>query len=196
MQIQVFHDILIYLSQNTDKYVAPPHEHKKISGGNTMKLGNISILVLFFVCMGSFNVFADDDAKKQELMDAVDYSVSLIESKGKAAFGELEAFRFNDGKDYIYITNYDAVVIMHPVAPELLNKDCTGIRGAKGKYFGAEMKSKAQSTGVGWTNYWWPNPAKNGEPDLKCSYFKVANMGGEKVIVYAASFGISEKGCE
>ncbi|MBN2298581.1 MAG: cache domain-containing protein [Deltaproteobacteria bacterium] len=161
-----------------------------------MKLCNISIWVLLCVTMCFSNVFADENAKKQELIDAVEYGVQLIESKGQAAFDELSAFRFDNGTGYLYITNYDAVVIMHPVAPELLNKDCTGIRGAKGKYFGAEMKSKAQSAGMGWTHYWWPNRDKNGEPDIKCAYFKVANMDGQKVIIYAASFGISEKGCE
>jgi len=161
-----------------------------------MKLRNMSVLVLVFVIMCFSNAFADENAKKQELIDSVEYGVQLIESKGQAAFDELSKFRFDNGAGYLYITDIDAVVIMHPVAPELLNKDCTGIRGAKGKYFGAEMKSKAQSAGMGWTTYWWPNRAKNGAPDLKCSYFKAANMDGQQVIIYAASFGISEKGCE
>ncbi len=173
-----------------------PLKSKKPSGGRSMKFLKMCFLALFFVTMSFSNVFADENTVKQELMNAVDHGVKLIESKGKAAFPELEAFRFNNGRDYLYITDYNAVVIMHPVAPELLNKDCTGIRGAKGKYFGAEMKSKAQSVGTGWTSYWWPNPEKNGQPDLKCSYFKIADMDGEKVIIYAASFGVSEAGCE
>lgn len=154
------------------------------------------LLVMLAVTLSVTNAFADD-AKKQELIDAVEYGVQLINSKGKAAFTELEDFRFDNGNGYLYITDWNAVVIMHPVAPELLNKDCTGIKGAKGKYFGAEMKHKAHNEGgTGWTSYWWPNREKGGAPDLKCSYFKTAMMDGDKVIVYAASFGISEQGCQ
>ena len=123
------------------------------------------------------------------------YGVKVIENKGKAALDELKSYRFGDGTGYVYVTDMSAVVLMHPVAPELVGKDCTAIKDAAGKYFGAEMKHKAHKTGSGWASYLWPNPAKNKQPELKCSYFKSANMGGTKVIVYAADFGISEAGC-
>lgn len=156
----------------------------------------IQVLSVILAVLLSFtNVFADD-AKRQELMDAVEYGVQLINSKGKAAFSELDTFRFDNGVGYLYVTNADFVVIMHPVAPELLNKDCTAIKGARGKYFGAEMKHKAINYGSGWTSYWWPNPKNNNVPELKCSYFKTAMMDGEKVTVFAAAFGISEQGCQ
>lgn len=138
---------------------------------------------------------ADDEAAKKELVSAVNYAVGVIEAKGKAALDELKKYRFGEG-NYVYVTDMGAVVIMHPVAPELLNKDCTQIKDAKGKFFGAEMKGKAEKYGSGWTSYWWPNPKKNNAPDLKCAFFKTANMAGTKVIVYAAAFGISEAGCQ
>lgn len=155
----------------------------------------LTLFVILTVALSFTNAFASD-AKRQELMDAVEYGVQLINSKGKAAFSELENFRFDNGAGYLYITNIDAVVIMHPVAPELLNKDCTSIKGAKGKYFGAEMKHKALNDGSGWTSYWWPNAKNNNVLELKCSYYNTATMNGEKVIVCAAAFGISEQGCQ
>lgn len=139
--------------------------------------------------------FADDAAKKKVLIDAVQYSVDVFEKKGRAGFDELKGFRFDGGDGYVYLTDIELVVIMHPVAPELLNKNCLAIKDTNGKYFGAEFKAKADKSGEGWTWYWWPNPAKNKQPELKCSYYKVANAKGEKVIVYAASYGITEQGC-
>jgi len=130
--------------------------------------------------------------RKNELTDAVNHAAKLIETKGKSALDELKAFRFAGGEGYVYVTDMDAVVIMHPVAKELLGKNCTAIKDAKGKFFGAEMKSKAEKEGSGWTSYWWPNPKNNNAPELKCSYFKTAKMGSEKVIVYAALFDVGE----
>ncbi|MRR14626.1 hypothetical protein EG833_04205 [archaeon] len=153
-----------------------------------------TFMVLAFVFINP--AFADDAAKKKALVDATQYAVDLIQKKGKPALDELKTFRFNNGEGYVYVTNWDTVVIMHPAAPELLNKNCIAIKDAKGKFFGAEMKSKAEKSGEGWTWYTWPDPSKNKQPDLKCTYYKVANMKGEKVIVYAADFGISQAACQ
>lgn len=163
-----------------------------------MKWSRCVFITLFIVSfMGIGPACADDAAKKKVLVDAVQYAVDLLEKEGRPAFAELKAFRFDNGNGYIYLTDMNLVVIMHPVAPELLNKDCTLIKDTKGKYFGAEFKAKAEKSGEGWTHYWWPNPAKSKQPELKCSYYKVAKMkNGEKVIAYAADFGISEQGCK
>lgn len=139
--------------------------------------------------------YAENAEGKKGLVDAVNYGVSVIESKGKAGLDELEKYRFANG-NYLYVTDMNAVVIMHPVAKELLNKDCTTIRATDGKYFGAEMRSKAEKSGSGWTSYMWPNHLKNKTPELKCSRFKIANMAGEKVVVYSALFGVTEEECK
>ncbi|HNY66988.1 MAG TPA: cache domain-containing protein [Deltaproteobacteria bacterium] len=159
------------------------------------KVFGAAAALVFWVLAITASSFADDAAKRKVLMDGVNYGVKVIENKGKAALDELKSYRFGDGTGYVYVTDMSAVVLMHPVAPELVGKDCTAIKDAAGKYFGAEMKHKAHKTGSGWASYLWPNPAKNKQPELKCSYFKSANMGGTKVIVYAADFGISEAGC-
>lgn len=156
------------------------------------------IFTTLFVCVVaitfSIPAFAATDPKK-ELIDAVSYGVKVLETKGKAGFDELKAYRFADGAGYLYLTNMDFIVVMHPVAPELLNKDCTAIKDAAGKFFGAEMKGKALKYGEGWTTYSWPNKAKGNAPEPKCSHFKVAKLpDGSKFVVYAALFGVGN--CE
>lgn len=160
-----------------------------------MELKRILLVCLVITAFFTTSAIADDAAGKKELIDAVNSGVKVLETKGKAGLDELEKYRFANG-NYLYVTDMNAIVIMHPVAKELLNKDCTTIRDLNGKYFGAEMKSKAEKSGSGWTSYMWPNHLKNKSPELKCVFFKTANMAGTKVIVYAAQFGISEAGCK
>jgi signal transduction histidine kinase len=152
------------------------------------------IFTLVMVCLVSLAFalpsFAASDPRK-ELIEAVDHAVKVLETKGKAGFDELKAYRFAEGSGYVYLTNMDFIVVMHPVAPELVNKDCTAIKDAAGKYFGAEMKAKALKSGEGWTTYSWPNKAKGNAPESKCSHYKVAKLpDGSKFIVYAALFGV------
>jgi signal transduction histidine kinase len=156
------------------------------------------IFTTLFVCLVvitfAIPAFAASDPKK-ELIEAVDHSVKVLETKGKAGMDELKSYRFANGEGYVYITNMEFIVIMHPVAPELVNKDCTTIKDAKGKYFGAEMKGKALKYGEGWTTYSWPNKAKGNAPEAKCSHYKIAKLpDGSKLIVYAALFGVGN--CE
>lgn len=162
---------------------------------NRVKFYGVVLIGVSLMFFPSSSSFADDAAKRQVLIDGVNYASKLLETKGKAAMDELKAYRFDNGKGYVYITDMNAVVLMHPVAPELVNKDCTAIKDAAGKYFGAEMISEAQKNGSGWASYMWPNPANNKKPELKCSYFKTANMAGTKVTVFTADFGISAAGC-
>jgi signal transduction histidine kinase len=160
-----------------------------------MKPGRIFVVCIVVIALGAPSIFADE-ARKKELIEAVNYGAKVLENKGKAGMDELKSYRFAAGEGYLYVTDMGAKVIMHPVAPELMNKDCTTIKDAKGKFFGAEMKGKAEKTGSGWTSYWWPNAKKNNTPELKCSHFKVATMAGQKVIVYASLFGVSEAECQ
>jgi signal transduction histidine kinase len=160
-------------------------------------MNQVKSIIAFFMILGIAATSANaEESRKKMLMDAVDHGVKTLETKGKAGMDELKTYRFADGEGYIYILSMDWVMIMHPVAPELVNKDTTTTKDAKGKYFGAEMKGKAIKYGSGWTSYWWPNPKTNNTPELKCSYYRVTSMDGRKVIVAAGLFGVSETECK
>jgi signal transduction histidine kinase len=150
-------------------------------------------LIVCLIVVGLCVPAAAAENRKKGLSDAVEYGVKTLEAKGKAGLDELKPFRFAGGEGYLYVTDMDGVVLIHP-AKELVNKNCTGIKDTKGKFFGAEMIGMAKKDGAGWTSYWWPNAKNNNTPELKCSYFKVAKMGAQKVIVYAGLFGV--EGCQ
>jgi len=155
----------------------------------------ISILCVFFVVITlAVPAFAASDPRK-ELIEAVDMGVKVLEAKGRAGFDELKAYRFDNGLGYIYIGTLDHVVVMHPVSPELINKRLDFIKDSNGKFFGAEMVGKANKYGQGWTSYAWPNKAKGGAIETKCSHYKVAKLpDGSKLIVYAGTFGVDNCG--
>ena len=151
-----------------------------------------TVLILLVIIAFCTPAFAED--RRKALMDAVDFGVKTLETKGKAGFVELKAYRFSNGEGYVYVGDTDGFVLMHPLAAELVGKDCTAIKDAKGKFFGAEMVAKAIKQGTGWTSYWWPNAKKNNTPELKCSYYRVTTMDGKKVIVYAGLYDVGN--CE
>jgi hypothetical protein len=181
-----FYFSLMQLFPNPIPYITRPKTLEVLP----MKLFK-SLTVCLVVAVLCVPAFAADN-KKKELTDAVDYGVKVLETKGKAGLDELKPYRFAGGEGYLYVTDMDSIVIMHPVAKELVGKNCTAIKDAKGKYFGAEMKSKAEKDGAGWTSYWWPNAKNNNTPEQKCSYFRAAKMGGQKVVVYGALYGVDE----
>jgi len=151
-----------------------------------------TVLILCVMIAFCIPAFAKD--RRTELIDAVDFAVKTLETKGNAGLAELKMYRFSNGEGYVYVGDTNGYILMHPVAPELLGKDCTAIKDAKGKFFGAEMVAKATKQGSGWTSYWWPNAKKNNIPELKCAFYRVTTMDGKKVIVYAGLYGVGN--CE
>lgn len=132
---------------------------------------------------------------KEEVVKAVNHAVGLLEGKGKAAFAELDKFRFCGEEGYVFIYDMKAVCLFHPISSKLVGKDQTMIQDAKGKYLVAEMLNKAKSPGYGWVPYHWLNPKTN-TVDPKCTYVKKCKMDGQDVFVAAGVYGIAELDCK
>ena len=88
----------------------------------------------------------------------------------------------------------EALCLMHPVSKGLVNNTTVTIKGARGKYFMAEAKHKAEQYGQGWVSYWWLNPTTQ-QIVPKCTFFRTASMDGTRVIVAAGIYGVDEAGC-
>ena len=151
----------------------------------------IGIITVFFVAT---NLYAATCAKS-DLIKSVDYAVGLINSKGKAALPELTKYRYCNGEGYVFVVEMDGKTILQPANPKLEGKDITVLQGAKGEYFGAEMKAKAQKYGEGWVSYVWENPKTKGL-EIKCSFVKAATMDGKKVFVGSGIYGITLDDCK
>jgi len=132
---------------------------------------------------------------KEDVVKAVDHAVALLESKGQAAFPELQKFRFCGEEGYVFIYNLKAVCLFHPISSKLVGKDQTMIQDAKGKYLVAEMNAKAMNPGYGWVPYHWLNPKTN-TVDPKCTYVKRCKMDGKDVWVAAGVYMQSLQDCK
>jgi cytochrome c len=149
------------------------------------------VLSLFAVSNG----YAAGNTTKAELVKAVNHAVDLINAKGKGALPELNKYRYADGEGYVFVVEIDGKTILQPANPKLEGKDITILQGAKGEYFGAEMKAKVQKSGEGWVSYVWENP-KTKALEIKCSYVKGATMDGKKVFVGSGLYGITLEDCK
>lgn len=159
-----------------------------------MKLLRIVIVMVVFLGICIPQAFGAT-CTKEDVRKAVLYAADLLKAKGKAALPELEKYRFCGEEGYVFICDMDTVVLFHPVYKKLVGVNQTSIQDAKGKYFGAELKAKAQKPGEGWVAYAWPNPTTK-VVENKCTYLKTTTMDGKKVMVCAGVYGISESDCK
>jgi signal transduction histidine kinase len=158
---------------------------------NKRTLTIVGVITFFLVATNGYA----ENCTKSDLYKAVDYAVGLINSKGKAALPELTKYRYCDGLGYVFVVEIDGKTILQPANPQLEGKDITVLQGAKGEYFGAEMKAKVQKSGEGWVSYVWENPKTKGL-EIKCSFVKAATMDGKKVFVGSGIYGIRLDDCK
>ena len=160
-----------------------------------MRLIQVFLAGMVVMALGISPVFAGGTCTKEDVQKAVDYAAKLLATKGKAAFADLEKFRFCGQEGYVYVSDLDGVMLMHPISKKLVNVNQASLQDPKGKYFYAEFIAKMKKDGQGWVSYTWMNPAtKTLEP--KCTYSKVTSMDGKKVFCGAGVYGISEEMCK
>lgn len=158
-----------------------------------MRCTKLMLISLVIIGLLSPNVFAGS-CTKDEVEKAVKYAANLINTKGQAAVAELEAYRYCGGEGYVFITDMQGLSVMHPILHNT-GQDTTRLQGAKGEYFGMEMKVKAEQNGEGWIAYTWQNP-KTKALENKCAYVKAATMGGKKVFAGSGVYGIGPELCK
>lgn len=158
-----------------------------------MKASRIAVGILLMLSLCVVPAFAGT-CSKADLIKAVDHAADLINAKGKAALPELKKFRFCGEEGYVFVVEMNGKNVMHPIQ-KLEGKDMSMLQGAKGEFFGAEMKAKAEKDGVGWVAYTWENQETK-KIETKCSYIKTATMDGVKVFVGAGIFGVPLSDCK
>ena len=91
---------------------------------------------------------------------------------------QIGSLRFGpEGKDYFFIIDARAQMIMHPINPALDGKDQSDFRDPKGKALFAEMASVCRDKGQGFVDYLWPKPGA-AEPVAKLSYVQLFKEWG------------------
>ena len=94
---------------------------------------------------------------------------SLPEAEAKKqAIAAIKSLRYSKD-EYFWINDADALMLMHPIKPELDGKNLINLKDPTGKLFFSEMASKVKSNGSGFVHYMWPKPG-NETPVQKVSY--------------------------
>lgn len=107
------------------------------------------------------------NARKKQLEDIVSLAASFVDSKyqqyqqgmlteeeaKQMALEELRALRYGSN-DYIWVSDYDSVLISHP-DPRLYLADYSRVRDRYGKLIVPSVVKIARENGAGFTSYWW-----------------------------------------
>lgn len=134
--------------------------------------------------------------KKEALTEPAAECKNLVEkaSASFAARGKDKTFAlinsmtgpFRKGEIYVYAADLNNVVLAHPANRELVGKNLTNLKDAKGKPFVEELHAVATGpAGAGWVEYWWLRHGEK-EPTLKRAY--IMKIPGEDIMVAAGYY--------
>lgn len=117
------------------------------------------------------SAFAADDSAKAIAM--VDKGEAYLVKNGKdALIKEINSKNpefINDGV-YLTMRALDGTQLAHPVNPKLIGKNMVVLPDADGKLFRKEIIDRAKSSGKGWVDYTYNNPATS-QIEKKSTYF-------------------------
>ena len=96
---------------------------------------------------------------------------AMPQDEAKAqALSALNAMRY-DGGNYLWVNDMHAVMVMHPIKPELDGKDLSAFADPTGKKLFAEMTETVRTSGEGYVGYHWAKPGYD-QPVEKLSFVK------------------------
>jgi len=82
-----------------------------------------------------------------------------------------------ENKDYFFISDLQARMVMHPINPSLDGKDMTDVKDPSGKPIFADFAKISKENGGGFVDYLWPKPGES-LPVPKVSYVKLFEPWG------------------
>ena len=94
----------------------------------------------------------------------------------RQAIAALKAMRYS-GDNYVWVNDFDARMVMHPIKPELNGKDMNSFKDKQGKKLFSNIAQTAKAQGDGFEQYMWPKPGKTQAVE-KFSYFKAFKPWG------------------
>ena len=92
------------------------------------------------------------------------------EQAQKQALEALKGMRYA-GNEYFWVNDMRPFMVMHPIRPELDNKDLSSNKDPDGKFLFVEFVKTVKEKGAGSVEYMWPKPGSD-TPVKKVSYVK------------------------
>ncbi|MCM0080490.1 cache domain-containing protein [Geomonas sp. Red32] len=88
----------------------------------------------------------------------------------KRALERIRSLRYA-GNEYFWINDFNARMVMHPIKPDMENKDQSALKDPDGKAIFSEFAEVGRTKGEGIVEYRWPKPGQTA-PVRKLSYVK------------------------
>jgi cytochrome c len=105
---------------------------------------------------------ATQKGNRQEAVAMVKRAVAMVKTEGRekafAAISDPANTDFHDRDLYIYVYDFNGVVLAHGNNPQMVGTPRIALRDMEGKFMIKEMITLAKTRGGGWINYKWPNP--------------------------------------
>ena len=96
-------------------------------------------------------------------------SGGLTEAEAKKqAAAEIGKIRYS-GNEYLWINDMTPKMVMHPIKPELVDKDLSGNKDPNGLALFVAFVDTVKASGSGFVDYLWPKPGAK-DPEPKRSY--------------------------
>jgi cytochrome c len=118
------------------------------------------------------------------IVEKVKEAVALIEKEGKKSFPKFKGAKskFIFAGTYMWINNYDGLMLMHPTKPAMENQNLIGLKDSNGKRFFVDMITACKEKGEGWVDYMWPKPGEQTR-SLKVGYVHKTTCDGVDIMV-------------
>ncbi|HEX5391796.1 MAG TPA: methyl-accepting chemotaxis protein [Rhodocyclaceae bacterium] len=125
----------------------------------------------------------DRKTKLRDVIETAQTTVGYFESQAKsgqvpeeeakkAALEALRQLRYNGGKDYFFVQDISAgLMLMHPLVPSLNGKSIEVLKDKAGNPFAVQLNNVAKEQGEGYVGYVWPHPGSE-EAVAKLSFIK------------------------
>jgi methyl-accepting chemotaxis protein len=143
----------------------------------------LGTLLVFGLALASLNseLLSGRKVKVQQLTESAYTLIARYEAEARAgrlseaeakqaALADVRALRYGDN-DYFWVNDMAAVMVMHPIKPDLDGKDLSTMKDAGGHPLFVEMVDVVKKSGADFYYYYWPKPGFQ-EPVRKISYIK------------------------
>lgn len=139
-----------------------------------MKIWRAAVMVCAMSTVPSAAVAANR-ATDAEAVAMVKQAVAMVKTAGRekafAAISDPADTRFHDRDLYIYVYDFNGVVLAHGNNPQMVGKSRIELKDNEGKPMIKEMIALAKNKGSGWVNFNWPNPVTK-TVELKAGYIE------------------------
>ena len=140
------------------------------------------VVVLVFGLMSEYgNVATEREIKTRHLVESTHALIAHYqqqeaagaltrEQAQQAALAAVKSLRY-DGREYFWVNDMNAVMLMHPLKPELDGKSVADFKDPDGKFLFREFVDVVRTQKAGFVHYQWPRPGAEA-PQPKLSYVK------------------------